>query len=299
MTRRLLVVSAVAVAMVAVASAARAQVPGPTAGREPRPASAQPLGTAGASRGEVGDAQDAVGRSRPAGQLHQQVRDEHAVRAAEGVRRPPHRRRHARRSWRQPCAKRQQDTLARAKFFGGDPEGRSATRPSSATSTRSTRGSRPWFVVDPQDGKIPPMRPRGARRASPRCRAPAAASATGRSTAPRTSACGTAASRAACPARCCRGSTATPIRSCRGPASSPSATRWCTTRASFRSISRPHVGSAIRSTWAMRAAAGKATRWSSRRRTSRRAASTGTPTPTRCGWSSASRAPRPTRSSGR
>jgi len=32
--------------------------------------------------------------------------------------------------------KRQEDALERAKFLGGDPEGRSATRPSSATSTR-------------------------------------------------------------------------------------------------------------------------------------------------------------------
>ena len=66
--------------------------------------------------------------------------------------------------------KRQQDTLDRAPFLGGDPEGRIGNSAEFRDIYEITRGSRPWFVVDPPDGKIPALTPEGRRRlaASPR-----------------------------------------------------------------------------------------------------------------------------------
>jgi hypothetical protein len=61
-------------------------------------------------------------------------------------------------------ARRQEDTLARAKFFGGDPEGRIGNSAEFRDIYEITRGSRPWFVIDPQDGKIPPILPEARAR---------------------------------------------------------------------------------------------------------------------------------------
>ncbi len=61
-------------------------------------------------------------------------------------------------------ARRQEDTLARAKFFGGDPEGRIGNSAEFRDIYEITRGSRPWFVIDPQDGKIPPILPEARTR---------------------------------------------------------------------------------------------------------------------------------------
>ena len=60
--------------------------------------------------------------------------------------------------------KRQQDTLARAKFFGGDPEGLIGNAAEFRDIYEIERGSRPWFVIDPTDGQIPPMRPEARAR---------------------------------------------------------------------------------------------------------------------------------------
>ena len=67
-------------------------------------------------------------------------------------------------------ARRQEDTLARAKFFGGDPEGKIGNSAEFRDIYEITRGSRPWFVIDPQDGKIPPILPEARARiaAAPR-----------------------------------------------------------------------------------------------------------------------------------
>ena len=61
-------------------------------------------------------------------------------------------------------AKRQEDTLARAKFFGGDPEGLIGNSAEFRDIYEITKGSRPWFVVDPEDGKIPPVIPTARAR---------------------------------------------------------------------------------------------------------------------------------------
>ena len=90
--------------------------------------------------------------------------------------------------------KRQEDTLERAKFFGGDPEGKIGNSAEFRDIYEVSKGSRAWLVVDPPDGRIPPMTPEAPARDS-RGR-PAAASATDHSTAPRISASGSAASRA-------------------------------------------------------------------------------------------------------
>jgi hypothetical protein len=61
-------------------------------------------------------------------------------------------------------ARRQEDTLARAKFFGGDPDGRIGNSAEFRDIYEITRGSRPWFVIDPLDGKIPPVLPEARTR---------------------------------------------------------------------------------------------------------------------------------------
>jgi hypothetical protein len=61
-------------------------------------------------------------------------------------------------------ARRQEDTLARAKFFGGDPEGKIGNSAEFRDIYEITKGSRPWFVVDPEDGKIPPILPEARAR---------------------------------------------------------------------------------------------------------------------------------------
>ncbi len=60
--------------------------------------------------------------------------------------------------------KRQDDTLARAKFFGGDPEGLIGNSAEFRDIYEINRGSRPWFVTDPVDGHIPPMLPEARAR---------------------------------------------------------------------------------------------------------------------------------------
>ena len=67
-------------------------------------------------------------------------------------------------------ARRQQDTLARAKYFGGDPEGLIGNSAEFRDIYEITKGSRPWFVIDPLDGRIPPIRPEARARiaAAPR-----------------------------------------------------------------------------------------------------------------------------------
>jgi hypothetical protein len=54
---------------------------------------------------------------------------------------------------------RQQETLARAKFFGGDPEGLIGNSAEFRDIYEISKGSRPWFVIDPEDGRIPALRP--------------------------------------------------------------------------------------------------------------------------------------------
>jgi hypothetical protein len=55
--------------------------------------------------------------------------------------------------------KRQEDALERAKFLGGDPEGRIGNSDEFRDIYEVSQGSRAWLVVDPPDGKIPPMKP--------------------------------------------------------------------------------------------------------------------------------------------
>jgi len=55
------------------------------------------------------------------------------------------------------AARRQQEALDRAPFFGGDPEGRIGNSAEFRDIYEVTKGSRAWFVTDPVDGKIPPL----------------------------------------------------------------------------------------------------------------------------------------------
>jgi hypothetical protein len=61
-------------------------------------------------------------------------------------------------------ARRQQDALERAKFFGGDPEGRIGNSAEFRDIYEVTKGSRAWLVIDPPDGQIPPVLPEARAR---------------------------------------------------------------------------------------------------------------------------------------
>jgi hypothetical protein len=64
--------------------------------------------------------------------------------------------------------KRQETQLANSVFLGGDPEGKIGNSPEFRDIYEVTKGSRPWLVTDPPDGKIPPMKPDApARTARP------------------------------------------------------------------------------------------------------------------------------------
>ncbi len=60
--------------------------------------------------------------------------------------------------------KRQADTLERAKYFGGDPEGKIGNSAEFRDIYEITKGSRPWFVIDPPEGVIPPLLPEARAR---------------------------------------------------------------------------------------------------------------------------------------
>ena len=66
--------------------------------------------------------------------------------------------------------KRQQDTLARAPFLGGDPEGRIGNSAEFRDIYEITKGSRAWLVVDPPDGRIPPLTPQAQARVAAQTR---------------------------------------------------------------------------------------------------------------------------------
>jgi hypothetical protein len=67
--------------------------------------------------------------------------------------------------------KRQTDTLERAKFFGGDPEGKIGNSAEFRDIYEVSKGSRAWLVVDPPEGKIPPITTEGQARAARAARA--------------------------------------------------------------------------------------------------------------------------------
>src|SRR5687767_9447795 len=57
---------------------------------------------------------------------------------------------------------RADEVLLNSPFTGGDPvAGNFGGAPAFYDRFEANRGSRPWFVTDPSDGKIPPMSPEG------------------------------------------------------------------------------------------------------------------------------------------
>lgn len=64
----------------------------------------------------------------------------------------------------QVMKKRQQETLDRAPFFGGDPEGKIGNAAEFRDIYEVTKGSRAWFVIDPPNGRIPAMVPEAKAR---------------------------------------------------------------------------------------------------------------------------------------
>ena len=66
--------------------------------------------------------------------------------------------------------------LLNAPFTGGDPEsGNFGGAPAFYDRFEANKGSRPWFVIDPPDGRIPRMTPEGQKAAAERAAARAAA----------------------------------------------------------------------------------------------------------------------------
>ena len=60
--------------------------------------------------------------------------------------------------------KRQEDALERAKFLGGDPEGKIGNSAEFRDIYEVSKGSRAWLVVDPPEGRIPPTTPEAQAR---------------------------------------------------------------------------------------------------------------------------------------
>ena len=71
---------------------------------------------------------------------------------------------------------RADEVLLNSPFTGGDPvAGNFGGAPAFYDRFEANRGSRPWFVVDPPDGKIPQMSPEGQKASAARAAARAAA----------------------------------------------------------------------------------------------------------------------------
>ena len=66
--------------------------------------------------------------------------------------------------------RRQQTAIERAPFLSGDPTGTIAGPMEFRDIYEVSKASRPWFVVDPPDGKIPPVTPEGQKRIAARPR---------------------------------------------------------------------------------------------------------------------------------
>jgi hypothetical protein len=66
--------------------------------------------------------------------------------------------------------KRQQTAIERAPFLSGDPTGTIAGPMEFRDIYEVAKASRPWFVIDPTDGKIPPMTAEAQRRIAARPR---------------------------------------------------------------------------------------------------------------------------------
>jgi len=64
----------------------------------------------------------------------------------------------------QLAAKRQDDALERAPFFGGDPLGRIGNSAEFRDIYEVTKGSRAWLLTDPPDGKTPAVLPEARAR---------------------------------------------------------------------------------------------------------------------------------------
>jgi hypothetical protein len=64
--------------------------------------------------------------------------------------------------------RRQQQTIDRLPFVSGDPEGRIGPPAETREIYDITKGSRPWLIIDPPEGKVPPLTAEGQKRAAER-----------------------------------------------------------------------------------------------------------------------------------
>jgi len=75
--------------------------------------------------------------------------------------------------------RRQQLAIERAPFLSGDPTGTIAGPMEFRDIYEVSKASRPWFVIEPADGKIPPLTPEAQRRAATRATRPASSFSNG------------------------------------------------------------------------------------------------------------------------
>ena len=143
---------------------------------------------------------------------------------------------------------RADEVLLNSPFTGGDPvAGNFGGAPAFYDRFEANRGSRPWFVVDPPDGKIPQMSPEGQKASAARAAARAAArKGRGPSDSLPIAACTIAASLADCPGSMMPANYGNSYRIVQSPGTWPFRTRWCTRRASFRSTAVRRLGQSIR-----------------------------------------------------
>jgi hypothetical protein len=176
-----------------------------------------------------------------------------------------------------------------------------------------TKGSRAWLIVDPPDGRIPPMTTAARQRIGPpdpfqdagiqgivnaRVRGPSSFDTDSPFKSMDDLDLWERCITRGVPGAMMPHILGNSYEIVQAPALSPSATSSFTTCASSRSMAALAWPKRSSSRWATVVAIGKAMRWWSNRRITRIEAHTGTPTQRRCGWSSASPEPRPTKSSG-
>ena len=102
-------------------------------------------------------ASHALGRSRPAGHVFQLQRIRHAARAAGAIRRPPHRGHHAGGDGADPSGRR----AAGVDGLAPGPRGPDYWW---LENLNLSKRAQPWSVVDPSDGRIPPLTPEARKR---------------------------------------------------------------------------------------------------------------------------------------
>ena len=150
--RRFLAAAVVIVSSAAAAAQTPAKVPGRTASARPYVAPKTPWGDPDLQGNFTNKYEQATPFERPQEFEGRRIEDIQGTELAEVIQ------------------KRQQQQIDRAPFLSGDPTGRIAGPMEFRDIFEISKATRPWFVVDPPDGKIPPVTPEGRARIAARPR---------------------------------------------------------------------------------------------------------------------------------